>query len=600
MVEADRTALVALYETANGDQWANRTNWLSDRPLGEWHGIAVGHDGRVVNVSLFSNGLTGSIAPEIGQLTALESLNLGANELTGKIPPELGDLANLTLAGIHASGSIPPELGDLARLRVMDLSDNGLSGSIPPEIGKLSGLAELHLDNNALTGSVPHQLADATQLEQIHMANNALTGALPASLASLAKLRLLDLSGNNLSGQLTTELSDSAELGYLNLSYNDFSGGIPTDWAGLNNLTELYLSRNSLSGSVPPELGELSRLRSLALTGNADLAGPIPVELADLGEMSHLQAAGTALCAPPDAALLAWLDGLLTRRVRRCGVEPEVAYLTQAIQSRELPIALVAGEEALLRVFPTVERNTSASMPAVQANFYLEGALAHSVDIGAGTGRVPTEIEEGSLDRSVNATIPATVVQPGLEMVVEIDPQRTLGDSLAVSRRIPESGRLAVEVRSMPVFDVTFVPFVWESKPDTSVVELVDAMEADPMGHDMLMYVRTLLPVADLAVTAHAAVRTSSNEANKLTAETRLIAAMEGATGYYMGLLSGDFSGAAGIADLGRRVAYSVTDDSQGTALFDAVDAADGELKLAIYNVFAIAPERRSSQSQPP
>ena len=153
-------------------------------------------------------------------------------------------------------------------------------------------------------------------------------------------------------------------------------------------------------------------------------------------------------------------------------------------------------------------------------------------------------------------------MQPGLEVVIEIDPDRTLDDSLGVVRRIPESGLLAVEVREMSTFDITFVPFLWETNPDMSVVDLVSAMEADPMGHEKLRMVRALLPVRDISVTAHAAVRTSTNAALELIGETQLIATMEGGSGYYMGLLAGDFSGASGIGILGHKVAYSITSAS--------------------------------------
>ena len=330
----------------------------------------------------------------------------------------------------------------------------------------------------------------------------------------------------------------------------------------LDSLRELYLGSNSLSGSVPPELSGLSNLHSLVLTGNAELEGPLPESLAGLREMIHLQALGTKLCSPSDAALLAWLDGLLTRRVPRCGFEPAAAYLTQAIQSRELPIALVADEEALLRVFPTAARANSERMPEVRASFYLRGTLAHSVNIPSGPGPVPTDLDESSLDFSVNADVPAEVVQQGLEMTIEIDPDGTLDDGLGVTRRIPETGRLAVEVRSMPRFDITFVPFVWDTNPNMSAVELANAMETDPEGHEMLGLVRTLLPVGALSVTAHAPVQTSTNAAHELFDQTRLIATMEGGDGYHMGLLSGEVEGASGIADLGGPIVFSVTDAS--------------------------------------
>ena len=57
----------------------------------------------------FNNLLTGSIPPELGGLTGLESLDLSNNRLTGSIPPELGALESLTalnLAGNDFWGCI--------------------------------------------------------------------------------------------------------------------------------------------------------------------------------------------------------------------------------------------------------------------------------------------------------------------------------------------------------------------------------------------------------------------------------------------------------------------------------------------------------------
>ncbi len=562
----DREVLEKLHEAMGGERWFDATNWLSDAPLREWHGVDTDGQGRVTRLGLIHNGLDGAIPPDIVALEKLTELRLHAfDSRNSAIPPELGELANLTvleIVGIHASGSIPPQLGKLTRLTTLKLNNNGLTGPIPPELGNLAALARLQLDDNRLTGSIPLQLANAAELEEIHLANNDLSGTIPTSLAVLDKLSILDLSGNSLSDYLPSSFGDFVRLEYLNLSYNDLFGPIPAELGRLGSLTDLYLGSNSLSGSVPPELAGLSQLRSLALTGNADLTGPLPQELAELRELEHLQAIGTKLCAPHDAALQSWLNGLITRRVRQCGVEPVAAYLTQAIQSRELPIALVAGKEALLRVFPTAAQANAERMPAIRAEFYLGGTLAHSVNVDSAQGPIPTELDEGSLDRSVNATVPAEFVQPGLEMVIEIDPGRTLDAGLGVANRIPQTGRVAVEVRAMPRFDITFIPFLWETNPDMSAVELTNAMAADPEGHEMLRLVRALLPVGEISVNAHAPVRTASNAAHILFDETRLIQTMESGSGYYMGLLAGEVEGASGIADLGHPVSFSVTNAS--------------------------------------
>ena len=40
-VASDRAALVALYNATGGASWRFSTNWLSDRPLGAWHGVTT-------------------------------------------------------------------------------------------------------------------------------------------------------------------------------------------------------------------------------------------------------------------------------------------------------------------------------------------------------------------------------------------------------------------------------------------------------------------------------------------------------------------------------------------------------------------------------
>ena len=235
-----------------------------------------------------------------------------------------------------------------------------------------------------------------------------------------------------------------------------------------------------------------------------------------------------------------------------------MAYVTQAVQSREYPVPLVAGEKALLRVFVTAANATTAGIPSVRARFYLNGTETHVADIPAKTTPIPAEVLEHDLSISANAEIPGEIVQPGLEMVIEIDPEGTLDPSLGVAKRIPETGRLAVQVREIPVFDLTVIPFLWSADPNREVVETTEAMEADPEGHELLWDTRTLLPIGDLEVTAHEPVLSSSNSKFVLLAETRAIRAMEGGTGHYMGMMSGTVSPGGGVARIAGRVSFSI------------------------------------------
>ena len=345
----------------------------------------------------------------------------------------------------------------------------------------------------------------------------------------------------------------------LYLNDNALSGPVPPELGNLPAVVELHLSNNNHSGSVHPNLGRMSSLRELSLTDNVGMSGPLPTALTALSQLEELQAGGTGLCTPADPDLLAWLERIHKRRISPCTeADPPTAYLTQAVQSREFPVPLVAGERALLRVFPMARQATNADIPAVRARFYVNGRETHVEEIPGKATPIPTEVDESRLSKSANAEIPGHVVQPGLEMVIEVDPNETLDPDLGVATRIPETGRLAVEVRAMPLFDLTLIPFLWSEDADSSIVELVTAMAADPGNHEMLGATRTLLPVGDLAVTAHEPVLSSSNSAFVIRDETKAIRAIEGGTGHYMGMMARPVTGASGVAFLPGRVSFSV------------------------------------------
>ena len=97
-IEADREALVALYNATDGLDWANNSGWLSDAPISAWYGVVTDRSGRVAALSLSKNWLDGEIPAELGNLTSLSYLNLSVNRLDGEVPANLGNLINLNQA----------------------------------------------------------------------------------------------------------------------------------------------------------------------------------------------------------------------------------------------------------------------------------------------------------------------------------------------------------------------------------------------------------------------------------------------------------------------------------------------------------------------
>ncbi|MBD1911721.1 MULTISPECIES: DUF4347 domain-containing protein [unclassified Leptolyngbya] len=235
----DYAALKALYENTGGANWTNKKGWKdwdfsSNTPpdmsvVSHWRGVTVTGD-RVVALSLPNNNLSGTIPPELGNLSNLTSISFGFNHLSGTIPPELGNLSkltNLALRGNQLSGSIPPALGNLINLSNLGLRENQLSGSIPEELGNLTNLASLLLDNNQLSGSIPTALGNLSNLQSFSLNNNNLSGVIPTELGNLSKLALVELSHNQLSGSIPTQLSNLANLEYFHLNNNQLSGEVP-------------------------------------------------------------------------------------------------------------------------------------------------------------------------------------------------------------------------------------------------------------------------------------------------------------------------------------------------------------------------------------
>ena len=185
---SDWPPLVAIYNAANGENWVNNRNWVSDAPLGAWHGVFINSIGEVTGLELAENGLVGEIPSELGSLSNLIGLTLSNNELTGAIPSELGnltDLEELDLRYNQLGRELPTELGNLTNLEALYLDHNQLSGEIPPELGNLTNLKTLWIHDNRLSGEIPPELGNLTNLEVLLLYGNRFTGCIAAELPEI-------------------------------------------------------------------------------------------------------------------------------------------------------------------------------------------------------------------------------------------------------------------------------------------------------------------------------------------------------------------------------------------------------------------------------
>ena len=383
-VDTDREALVALYDATGGNDWEENSNWKSDRPLDQWYGVEADNVGRVTQILLSGNNLSGPIPTEIGNLSNLEDLWLSGNSLSGSIPTEIGNLSNLEylwLSGNSLSGSIPTEIGNLSNLEDLWLYENSLSGSIPTEIGNLSNLKSIELDENSLSGPIPTEIGNLSNLTRLHLSGNSLSGSIPTVIGNLSNLEDLWLGGNSLSGSIPTVIGNLSNLEALWLYENSLSGSIPTVIGNLSNLEELFLNGNSLSGAIPTEIGNLSNLEKLGLSYNS-LSGAIPLSFANLSLLTDFYAAGgrNNVCIP--SGLQSWHNGISVRdSLPVCGSRPPPP--TVSVTPETLSVSEGAGSAQLTLELSEVHSDTVTVDWATS-----DGTAAAGSDYTAGDGTV--------------------------------------------------------------------------------------------------------------------------------------------------------------------------------------------------------------------
>ncbi len=173
-------------------------NWGTDSAITSWDGVTLGGTPtRVVRIDLVDKSLTGSIPPKLGDLSALQVLDLRRNSLTGSIPPQLGGIASLQSLQLSKNlldGDIPSEIAGLTSLIRLGINDNSFTGSIPSFFGDYENLEHLWLKGNSFAGPIPSSLGDLDSLNELNIApNSGLTGCVPVGLRDVETNDTADL-----------------------------------------------------------------------------------------------------------------------------------------------------------------------------------------------------------------------------------------------------------------------------------------------------------------------------------------------------------------------------------------------------------------------
>ena len=283
----ERAALIEFYNSTNGDNWTKNTNWCSDKPLGEWHGVSTDGQGRVIGLNLMSNSMSGPVPASIGNLKQLEDISFSyGNNLSGEIFEYICDLRNLRrihLMNNQFSGSIPESIGNLKNLYGINIHSNNFTGTIPESLWDLTNLEWITMTHNNLSGHISKRVSNLKKLTSLNLDFNSLTGPIPDNIGECKSLECLMLSANNLTGYIPESICELTNLKQLCLYKNGFYGKIPENIGNLNQLTDLWIYDTYISGSIPESMSKLTNLEGrigFYLYRN-QLSGEIPQAVQD-------------------------------------------------------------------------------------------------------------------------------------------------------------------------------------------------------------------------------------------------------------------------------------------------------------------------------
>ncbi|KAI8551363.1 hypothetical protein RHMOL_Rhmol06G0180400 [Rhododendron molle] len=278
--ETDRLALLAFKAAITSDPFGALNSWNESIHFCQWVGVTCGRrHQRVTVLGIDHQKLSGSVAPQIGNLSFLRGLGLSNNSLSGEIPPELGRLRRLqkiSLVNNSISGGIPTNISSCANLVDLSFSGNMLTGKIPAELGSLTKLKSLSFARNNLTGGLPSTLGNLSSLVKFYANYNGIGGTIPDTFGRWEKLEFLALVMIELVGTIPLSIYNLSSITIFEVAYNQIEGSLPSDLGiTLPNLQLLVLAGNLFTGSIPITVSNATKLNYLALAENG-FTGKVP------------------------------------------------------------------------------------------------------------------------------------------------------------------------------------------------------------------------------------------------------------------------------------------------------------------------------------
>lgn len=220
--------------------------------------------------------------------------------------------------------------------------------------------------------------------------------------------------------------------------------------------------------------------------------------------------------------------------------------LTQAAQPMGGTAPLVKGRAAVLRVYMQGDR-PSFYAPQVRVKVFNGGSTETLTSTAV---EVPLEVDPLLLGRSWNVAIPARLVQPGMRLLVEADPQNVVPLAAGSATVFPASGvPMVVDVRAVPPFNLRMIPIYQSSVGSTGSVNAGNTGE-------FLAPLVNMFPVEQVSVDVRATYTTGNTAVSgtgwsNILREMAALQAADGSDRYYYGVVNSTSGGIAGIGYIG-------------------------------------------------
>jgi hypothetical protein len=227
--------------------------------------------------------------------------------------------------------------------------------------------------------------------------------------------------------------------------------------------------------------------------------------------------------------------------------------ITQSTQRPADDVPLVQGRDAFLRVF-VIANGSNRTRPSVRVRAFHQGASTpiSTLTIQGGEGSTPTDVQEGNLASSWHTRVEGALIQPGLSLLVDVDPDNALPETNEGDNSYPASGApQTLSVRAVPAANIMFVP-VQQGADPSSVGDVNNG------NKDQLMeYARRVYPLQDIQTAVHGVYSTTATDPltpdqtawQNVVDELNALRLMEGGNQTYVGITHLNYNvGLVGLA----------------------------------------------------